>query len=207
MAQSAGYLPVDVIKQNISFLIVAGHKALYGPMGIGALYVADGLDLYPLISGGTGSNSSESRQPPMYPDRLESGTPNVPGIAGLSAAISFIESRGRQALYEQVTEVCDHFISEARNVKGVKVYVPPQAELRVPVVSLNLERDSGEVAFILDNKYDIAVRPGIHCAPLAHAGLGTSQKGAVRFSFGCFNTIKEADLAVKALADIAAGKV
>ena len=206
VAQSAGFLPVDVEKQNISFLVVAGHKALYGPMGIGALYVAENLDLHPLICGGTGSNSSEFRQPPMYPDRLESGTPNILGIAGLGAAVSFVERRGRQALYEEVSSVCEHFIGEVRNIKGVKVYVPEDSALRVPVVSLNLERDSGEVAYLLDQKYDIAVRAGIHCAPLAHAGLGTSQKGAVRFSFSCFNSLKDADQAVKALADIAAGK-
>ena len=206
-AQSAGFLPIDVLKQNISFLVVAGHKALYGPPGTGGLYVAEGLDLFPLICGGTGSNSSEHSQPPMYPDRLESGTPNVWGIAGLNAAVSFIERKGIEDIYQKVSDICNHFIEDVRNINGITVYVPDKNRLRVPVVSINLEMDSGDVAYILDSKYDIAVRSGIHCAPLAHIGLGTAKTGTVRFSFGYYNTKTEVDLAVKVLSDIAKNKI
>ncbi len=205
-AQSAGLLPIDMQKMNISLLVFAGHKGLYGPAGIGGLAIAPDTELLPLILGGTGSNSMDWRQPDFYPDRLESGSLNMPGIAGLSGAMRFLTQLGRQEIYEYTMELCWRFCEQVAQIDGLRLFVPPATEARerVPVVSLLIEgMDVSEITWLLDDEYDIAVRGGLHCTPLAHKTIGTLDSGTVRFSFGAFNSKKEVDTAVKALAKIA----
>jgi len=203
-AQGAGWLPIDVQAQGIDLLVLAGHKALLGPPGIGALYVAEGLQLSPLLSGGSGSNSREPFQPREYPAHLEAGSANVPGIAGWLAALQ--REGDRAAEYAQAMALADAFAAGVRKIEGARLYLPPDAEARprVPLVALNLTGvSSAEAAALLDSGYGIAVRGGYHCAPQAHSGLGTLKQGSLRFSFGIYNTESDVQAALLALKRIA----
>ncbi len=202
-AQSAGLLDIDIIKMNISLLAFAGHKCLYGPPGIGGLYVAEDCYLKPIIFGGTGSLSEKWKQPEFYPDHLEVGSINTCGIAGLKAGLDFIESRGREQIYQQTMALNKAFIEKASDISGLNLYLP-KTKQTVPVTALNVKNiDSFDASFMLDNDFDIAVRCGLHCAPLAHQMLDTAVSGTLRFSFGAFNTILDVDKAIMALAAIA----
>lgn len=203
-AQSAGVYDIDVAKMNIDLLAFPGHKGLLGPQGTGGLYIRDKLELEGLIQGGTGSASHSLDQPSITPDKFESGTPNAPGIIGLGAGIDYILNRGISNIREYEEELTMHFIEEASKVDGVKLYGPLNKEEQGGVVALNIkDADSSEVSYILDQEYDIAVRPGLHCAPLAHKTIGTLEQGVVRFSFGIFNRHEEIDYCIKALKEIA----
>jgi len=206
VAQSAGLLPISVADGNISLMAFAGHKGLYGPSGIGGLYVDEKIDLQPLIYGGTGSHSDQWQQPDYYPDRLESGTANFAGIIGLATALDFINECGMDSLYERTNSLCKHFIEGAGNIKGITLYLPRWQSRRLPVVSLNINGlDCAEAAAILDEEHGVAVRSGLHCAPLAHRSIGTEQLGGtLRFSFGCFNTEKEVERVLLSLRSLAA---
>lgn len=203
-AQSAGVYDIDIQKLNIDILAFPGHKGLLGPQGTGGLYVREGLDLEGFMQGGTGSASHSLIQPDIYPDKLESGTSNAPGIIGLGAGINYILEKGIHNIREHEENVTTHFIEEALKIEGLKLYGPLTKEEQGAVVALNIkDADSSEISYILDQEYDIAVRPGLHCAPLAHRTIGSLEQGAVRFSFGIFNTHDEIEFAIKALKEIA----
>lgn len=201
-AQSAGVLDIDARKLDL--LAFPGHKGLMGPQGTGGLYVRKGLSLDTVIEGGTGSSSELYGQPDEFPDRLESGTQNVPAIAGLNEGVKFVLREGVDAIREKETELVSYFLSEIKNIPKIKVYGTDNPKRKLGVVALNVEGiDCVEVSSLLDSEYYIATRGGLHCAVLAHETLGTKEKGCVRFSFGYFNTKREVDKAVLALFKIA----
>lgn len=203
-AQSAGVLPIDVRKMNIDLLAFPGHKGLYGPQGTGGLYVRKGVDVRPLREGGTGSFSDELAQPQLLPDRLESGTLNTPGIAGLAAGVRFIKEKGVESIREHEVKLTRRFLDGLQEIDGIEVYGPTEPRRRCAVVPINLKgMDSSELAYILDSAFGIEVRAGLHCSPMAHNTLGTADRGAARFSFSVFNTVEEIDEALKALKSIA----
>ena len=201
-AQSAGLIPIDVQKMNITLLAFAGHKGLYGPAGIGGLYVQEDLKLKPLLFGGTGSLSEQWQQPEFYPDHLESGSINTVGIAGLQAGLSYLKEQDMNEVYGKSMGLANAFIEKVGQIRGIQLYLPQKQ--CVPLVCLNIKNvDTGEAAFLLDSDYEVCVRGGLHCTPLAHQHLGTINSGALRFSFSNFNTMADVDGAAKALAAIA----
>ena len=202
-AQSAGVYDIDVEDMKIDLLAFPGHKGLLGPQGTGGLIIREGLELEGFMQGGTGSVSYSLNQPDIYPDKFESGTANAPGIIGLGAGIRYILDRGIYDIRRYEEELIQHFIEEAQKIDGIILYGPLNVKEQGGVVALNIkDADSSEIAYILDEEYDIAVRSGLHCAPLAHKTIGTLDQGAVRFSFGIFNTHEEIDFCIKALKDI-----
>ena len=202
-AQSAGVIDIDVKKFNINLLAVPGHKGLLGPQGTGALLINGDIQIHQLKEGGTGSESSNLNQPDFYSDKFEAGTPNLPGIAGLNAGIKYIKKRGIKSIYSHEKNLLDLFIKELKKNPKIQIYGSESIEGRCGVVPINIiDVDSSEVAYILDTQYNIAVRPGLHCAPLAHRTIGTDKIGAVRFSVGPFTKRSEILAAVKALNEI-----
>ena len=199
-AQSAGVVPIDVEAMHIDMLAFAGHKSLMGPLGTGWLYVREGLMLDTIIEGGSGSSSESRQQPDIMPDRLVSGTANMPAIAALGEGIKFIRRIGIDAILAHERELAQRFVDGAKQMDGITLYGGAPAH-GVGVVSLNIKgKNCVEVARELDSRYKIAVRSGLHCAPLAHQTLGTlEQGGTVRFSFGYYTTRAEVDRALSAL--------
>ncbi|MDR3645832.1 MAG: aminotransferase class V-fold PLP-dependent enzyme, partial [Clostridia bacterium] len=185
------------------YLCLPGHKGLYGPMGTGMLIAADGCELSTLIEGGTGSNSVSLEQPDFMPDRLESGTVNAPGIAGLYAGINFVKRRGVSALYGEETALALRLYDNLVNM-GAVLYTPRPESGFVPVVGFNIgDMPSVEAVSALDN-LGFALRGGLHCSPAAHSRFNTLSQGMVRASFGAFNSGNEVVLlcsAVKRLLD------
>jgi cysteine desulfurase family protein len=204
-SQTAGVLPIDVEKMNIDMLAFPGHKGLYGPQGTGGLYVRHDLDLEPLIHGGTGSQSEAIEQPATRPDRFESGTANTVGLAGLWAGVTFVLEKGIEQIHAHEWALAKKTILSLQKITGVEVYGPGVEFERVGVVSFNIDGvDASEVSFILDQQYGIATRAGYHCTPLGHRTAGTEARGAVRASFGVFNTEEDVDELIKAVEEIAA---
>jgi cysteine desulfurase family protein len=202
-AQSAGVYNIDVKKMHIDLLAFPGHKGLLGPQGTGALYIGDNIDLREMKQGGTGSASHLLEQPDVNPDRYESGTPNGPGIVGLGTGIKYILDEGIDNIRKYEEKLTEYFIEELKKIDGIKIYGPLNAKEQAAVVSINIkDEDSSEISYILDEYYNIAVRPGLHCAPMAHKTIGTFEQGVVRFSFGVFNTFDEIELGIKALKEI-----
>jgi cysteine desulfurase family protein len=202
-SQSAGVLDIDLKKLAVDFVAFPGHKGLLGPQGTGALLINSDVSMNHLKEGGTGSESSSLYQPNFYPDKYEAGTPNLPGIAGLNAGLKYILKRGTKSICSHEKNLLELFIDKLRNNRNIEIYGPENINYRSGVVPINIKDvDSSEVAYLLDTKYNIAVRPGLHCAPLAHKTIGTEKIGAVRFSIGPFN--KESDIisAVNALDEI-----
>ncbi len=203
-AQSAGVYSIDVEDMHIDMLAFPGHKGLLGPQGTGGLYIKRGIDMAESFQGGTGSISYSLTQPEVMPDKFESGTPNAPGIIGLGAGIEYILEIGIDNIRQKELKLTKKFMDEAGKIDGIKIYGPLDMDQHAPVVSLNIkDADSSEVSYILNEEYNIAVRPGLHCAPLAHKTIATFEQGTVRFSFGYENTDEEIDLAIKALKEIA----
>lgn len=201
-AQSIGILDIDVQDMNIDLLAFPGHKALFGPMGTGALYISEGIKVKSLKQGGTGSYSYSVDQPELYPDSLESGTPNGIGIVALGKGIDFINEVGLKNIRNHEINLKKHFINLLKDNEDIILYGTLD-ERQSSVVSLNVKNmDSSEVSYILSDEFDIYTRPGFHCAPLAHKSLGTEKLGAVRFSFGYFNTIQDVENCVSALVNI-----
>ncbi len=186
-AQSAGAVKIDVIKQEIDILAFPGHKGLFGPQGTGGLYIKEGINLKSLTEGGTGSMSEELFQPSVMPDRFESGTLNVPGIAGLCAGVRYILKRGVESIGEKERLDAKMLAEDLSVIKDVKVYGNPGSKESVGVVSISTPLDSMELAQKL-SQHGICVRAGLHCSPLAHKSLGTFETGTVRFSPGIFTT-------------------
>lgn len=202
-SQTAGSLPINASETGVSVLCFTGHKALMGPQGTGGLLVGPGVELRPFKTGGSGVQSHLKEQPAAYPARMEAGTLNGHGIAGLSAALDYINEVGLETIHDHETALMRAFYEQVSVVPGVKVYGDFSGD-RAPIVSLNLgDLDSGAVADVLMTDYGVAVRSGAHCAPRMHAALGTTDQGAVRFSFGWFNTMEEVTAAAKAIEEIA----
>ena len=184
---------------GVSVLCFTGHKGMMGPQGTGGLCLARGVEIQPLLYGGTGVQSHEQGQPMDYPIRLEAGTLNSHGIAGLAAAVEFLNRTGVETIHRRECGLMRRFYEGVRDLPGVTVYGDFSGD-RAPIVALNVAGlDSGEVADNLDRDYGIAVRAGAHCAPRMHAALGTTEQGAVRFSFGWYNTEAEIDAAIEAV--------
>lgn len=199
-AQTAGSLPLEDITAWADLFAFTGHKALLGPTGTGGLWIRPGLELEPLIRGGTGSRSEQEVQPDFLPDALEAGTPNTHGLAGLAAGVGYLLEVGLAAIRDHELKLLTSLLTGLAAIKDAQVYGPGTAEDRVAVVSLNLDGWSpSDLARKLEHDYNILTRPGLHCAPRAHRTLGTWPVGAVRFSFGYFNTDREVDLALNAL--------
>lgn len=205
-AQTAGVLPVDVRAMNIDLLAFPGHKSLFGPTGTGALYVGPRASLRPWREGGTGGDSSSETQPREFPYYLEGGTPNVLGIAGLVAGIDYLEGRGMDAIHRHEVELIERLWRRLDELPGVKVVGHRDPTRRVGTVSFHSELlPAGEIGGILDTTFDIAIRPGLHCAPYAHRSLGTFPDGTVRVSPGPFNTADDIDALADALGQIFTG--
>jgi cysteine desulfurase family protein len=199
-AQSAGVLPIDVERQFIDILAFTGHKGLLGPQGTGGLYLAPHLEIEPLKEGGTGSLSEFLEQPDFMPDRLESGTLNTPGIAGLLSGVEYINGLGLEYVQRREHSLTARLISGLREIPGVKVYGPAIDSGRTAVVAFNIwDKDCNEVASVLDRRYGIVLRSGLHCAPLAHHTIGTSATGACRLSPGLFTAEEEIDYVVRSI--------
>ena len=202
-SQTAGSFAIDMQAQCIDVLCFTGHKGLMGPQGTGGLCVSEGIKIRPFKVGGTGVFSYAETQPESYPEALEAGTLNGHGLAGLSAAIDYITEVGLDKIHAHELELMARFYKGVCEIPGITVYGDFSGD-RAPIVSLNIEDyDSSEVADVLSEDYDIAVRAGAHCAPRMHRALGTETQGVVRFSFGWFNTKDEIDTAVSALKEIA----
>ncbi len=203
-SQTAGIIPIDVQKMKISVLCFTGHKGLLGPQGTGGIYVAPEINIRPLVVGGSGVQSYLKTQPDEMPARLEAGTLNAHGIAGLHAAVSYIIEKGVEQIYQEEHEKTDYFYRMIRSIPDIHIYGDPEAELHAPIIALNIgDYDSAQVADELMETYGIATRAGAHCAPLMHQALGTQKQGAVRFSFSQFNTRKELDVGIQALRELA----
>ncbi len=203
-SQTAGIIPIDVQKMKISVLCFTGHKGLLGPQGTGGIYVAPEINIRPLVVGGSGVQSYLKTQPDEMPARLEAGTLNAHGIAGLHEAVSYIIEKGVEQIYQEEHEKTDYFYRMVRSIPDIHIYGDPEAELHAPIIALNIgDYDSAQVADELMETYGIATRAGAHCAPLMHQALGTQKQGAVRFSFSQFNTRKELDTGIQALRELA----
>lgn len=204
-SQSAGTAHIDMRAMGLDVVCFTGHKGLMGPQGTGGLAVAEGVDVAPWAMGGTGVHSFDALQPLEWPTRLEAGTLNGHGIAGLSAGLDFIEAQGGvEAIATHERALADRFLAGVREIPEIKLYGAFDQPSRSAIVSLNVgDIDSAEISDALMQGWGIATRPGAHCAPLMHHALGTERQGVVRFSFGYFNTDEEVDTAIDALRDLA----
>lgn len=203
-SQTTGVFPIDVKELNIDILCFTGHKGLLGPQGTGGMYVRDGVEVKPYLSGGTGVQTYNEHQPVEMPTRLEAGTLNGHGLAGLDAAIDYINEFGMQTIHDKEMSLMWRFYNGVKEIEGVKIYGDFDVKDRCPIVSINLsDYESGAVSDELANRFEIATRPGGHCAPLMHKALGTVDQGVVRFSFSHFNTEEEVDIAINAVRTLA----
>ena len=204
-SQSAGTAHIDMQDMGLDVVCFTGHKGLMGPQGTGGLAVAEGIDVAPWAMGGTGVHSFDALQPLEWPTRLEAGTLNGHGIAGLSAGLDFIEAQGGvEEIAAHERALADRFLAGVRKIPGIKLYGAFDQPTHSAIVSLNVgDIDSAEISDALMQGWGIATRPGAHCAPLMHRALGTERQGVVRFSFGYFNTTEEVDTAIDALCDLA----
>ncbi|SMC91574.1 aminotransferase class V-fold PLP-dependent enzyme [Sporomusa malonica] len=204
-AQTAGVEAIDVAAMGIDLLAFSGHKGLLGPQGTGGLYVSEAQAVTPLRVGGTGSLSESDKQPEFMPDRLESGTPNTPGIAGLKAGVRFILDTGRENIQAKEMALTQLLLDGLKGIPTLTVHGNTDIAGRTAVVSFTLNgKDSGQIAHALDRDYEIACRSGLHCAPWAHQAIGTLKTGTVRLSPGYFNTEEEIGQVIAAVQKIAA---
>ena len=204
-SQTAGTYPIDMEQMGISVLCFTGHKGLLGPQGTGGLCVAEGVDIRPFKTGGSGVQSYSRTHPAEMPTRLEAGTLNGHGIAGLGAGVDFLLEKGIHAVHQYEIDLAKRFYEGVKALPGVTVYGDFSTWERTAVVTLNIgDYDSGAVSDALEEDYGIATRPGAHCAPRMHHALGTAQQGAVRFSFSLYNTADEVDAAINAVKELAA---
>lgn len=203
-SQTAGVWPVDVQNTGIDVLCFTGHKGLMGPQGTGGMYVRTGVEIRPLLSGGSGIDTYNPHHPSQMPTALEAGTLNGHGIAGLGAAVAFLEETGLDVIREKEQSLMRRFYEGISCIPGVKVYGDFDTRERAAIVSFNIgDYDSSEVSDELNVEYGIVTRPGAHCAPLMHKALGTVEQGAVRFSFSYYNTEEEVDAAIRAVRELA----
>lgn len=199
-AQSAGAMKIDVKEDNIDILAFTGHKSLLGPMGTGGLIINTDIDIKPLKAGGTGGDSAYEYQPDYYPNHLETGTSNVSGIAGLREAIKFLNKEGIENIHNKEKELTKYALEKLETVKDIEIYGPKDCEKMLSVISFNIKDKTPEdVGSILDQKYDIMLRAGLHCAPTAHSVIGTKERGTLRIGLGYFNEKEDIDKLVEAL--------
>lgn len=202
-SQSAGCIEINMETMNIDILCFTGHKGLLGPQGTGGLCIHESVEIRPFKRGGSGIHSYEKGQPQAYPARLEAGTLNSHGIAGLCAAINYINTITIPVIAKKEQELLWHFYKGICNIPEIHIYGDFDTKERAAILSLNIEGyDSGTVSDVLSQEYDIATRPGAHCAPRMHQALGTTETGAVRFSFSSFNTMEEVETAIRALKEL-----
>jgi cysteine desulfurase family protein len=198
-AQAAGHLPIDVQAQGIDLLAFTGHKGLLGPQGTGGLWVREGVEVEPLIVGGTGGDSSARSMPESFPDRLEAGTLNGPGIAGLLAGVSWIAERTVEEIHAREAELKARLYEGLASIRGVRVVSPPAPD-GVPIVTITARgMTAATLARRLDREHGILTRAGLHCAPEVHRLIGTDRTGAVRFSLGWATTDEDVRRAVEAV--------
>ena len=199
-AQSAGAMKIDVKEENIDILAFTGHKSLLGPMGTGGLIINTDIDIKPLKVGGTGGDSAYEYQPDYYPNHLETGTSNVSGIAGLREAIKFLNEEGIENIHNKEKELTKYALEKLETVKDIEIYGPKDCEKMLSVISFNIkDKIPEDVGSILDQKYDIMLRAGLHCAPTAHSVIGTKERGTLRIGLGYFNEKEDIDKLVEAL--------
>lgn len=200
-AQSSGVFNIDISENNYDFVCCAGHKGLYGPMGIGLLLINTDYVMDTLIEGGTGSVSTSLLQPQFCPDRYESGTLNIPGICGLEKGIDFVEKIGVDKIYEKEISHISNLCELLKRNKNIIIYTEnPIVEYNAPVLSFSYkDTDSESLAAYLNKEYSIAVRAGLHCSPLAHEYMNTKEYGTVRVSPSYFTTNKDILLFINAI--------
>ncbi|KMW25162.1 MAG: aminotransferase class V-fold PLP-dependent enzyme [Clostridiales bacterium] len=199
-AQSAGAMKIDVKEDNIDILAFTGHKSLLGPMGTGGLIINTDIDIKPLKAGGTGGDSAYEYQPDYYPNHLETGTSNVSGIAGLREAIKFLNKEGIENIHNKEKELTKYALEKLETVKDIEIYGPKDCEKMLSVISFNIkDKRPEDVGSILDQKYNIMLRAGLHCAPTAHSVIGTKERGTLRIGLGYFNEKEDIDKLVEAL--------
>lgn len=203
-SQTAGVFPIDVQKMGIDILCFTGHKGLLGLQGTGGLYVREGAEVRPLLTGGSGVQSHSKNHPAQMPTALEAGTLNAHGLAGLNAGVRYLLETGIDTIRQKEQSLMWAFYEGVKNIPGITVYGDFSSRERCPIVSLNVrDYDSSQVSDALFSQYGIATRPGAHCAPLMHDALDTGDRGAVRFSFSHNNTMEEIKIAISALREIA----
>lgn len=203
-AQTAGSIEIDVERDAIDLLACPGHKGLLGPQGTGFLYVRPGVEVETLMEGGTGSVSEREEQPSFYPDRLQSGTPNTPGIAGLAAGVEYLLKTSLATIRRNEAELTKRLLEGLKGIRGVVIHGPKGIRGRVAVVSFTLKgTNPGEVGYILDEAFGIMVRTGLHCAPGTHKMLGTYPEGTIRVSPGPFSTPDHVDALCEAARQVA----
>jgi selenocysteine lyase/cysteine desulfurase len=203
-AQTAGALELDVRAMGVDLLAMPGHKGLYGPPGTGALYIAEGVELMPLLEGGTGTDSESEEAPEKLPERFEAGTLNSAGIAALGAAVEWLAATGVSEIAGHEAALSERLWRGLSEVEGVQLHGPSPGAPRVGVVSFTLAGwEPTDAAAVLDESFDIQCRPGLHCAPGAHRALGTFPGGTVRMSPGYFNTLDEVDAVIAAVRELA----
>jgi cysteine desulfurase family protein len=202
-AQTAGVIPIDVQELNIDLLAFPGHKSLLGPTGTGALYVGSRATVSAWREGGTGGDSSNETQPREFPYFLEGGTPNVLGVAGLSAGVEYVEEHGLDKIHQHEVALTEQLWQKLDELGGFEVFGHRNMNQRVGTLSFRSEAlPAAELGGILDQAFDIAIRPGLHCAPYIHRAIGTFPEGTVRVSPGAFNTVEEIDQLAGALKEI-----
>lgn len=203
-AQTAGMIPINMEEMNIDLMAFTGHKSLMGPMGIGGLFVREGVDVQPLRFGGTGVHSAYPYHLEEYPWRLECGTPNLLGIAGLHAGQKWIAQQGLDNIKKHEMHLAKKLVDDLRKIEGVVVYCPKDMTNRIPVISFNVNGfEAADVGVQLDIDHNIIVRTGLHCAPKIHETIGTGKAGTARFSVGPFNTESDIEKAIAGVKEIA----
>jgi selenocysteine lyase/cysteine desulfurase len=206
-AQTAGVLPIDMTRCNISFLSFTGHKGLLAPTGTGGICVADDAEIRGTIYGGTGVRSAVPYHLEEYPYRLEAGTQNLAGIAGLAAGLDWIDEKGCENIYRHEMELLSMLQAGLEEIPGVTLWGTRDLQRRVATLSMTVDNyDASDIGTILDVEYGIQTRTGLHCAPLIHEHHGTVPRGTVRFSAGPFNTPEHIETAIRAVAEVAADR-
>jgi len=206
-AQTAGVLPLDMARWNISFLSFTGHKCLFGPTGTGGICVADHAEIRSTLVGGTGVRSAYPYHLDEYPYRLEAGTLNLAGIAGLNAGVRWVEDQGLEHIHRHEMKLLEMLQAGLADIPGVVLHGTRSLERRVPTLSVSVNGyDASDVGTFLDVDFNILTRTGLHCAPLIHEHYGTAPRGTVRFSMGPFNTEDHILAAIRAMEEIAAGR-
>ena len=198
-SQTAGIIDIDLDGLDVDVFCFTGHKSLYGPQGTGGMCIKKGIEVCPLITGGSGSGSFSRTQPKGLPESLEAGTLNTHGLAGLLAGIDYVLEETVEVISKKVEFLTKTFYNSIKSIDSIQIY-SDNKEMNTGIVAFNIgSYDSTEISSILDEQYNILIRPGIHCAPLLHRSFGTETQGMVRFSFSAFNTIEEVKYAVQAI--------
>jgi cysteine desulfurase family protein len=202
-AQTAGVLPIDMTACNISFLCFTSHKGLLAPTGTGGVCVADHAEIEGTVFGGTGVRSANPHHLKEYPYRLEAGTQNLAGIAGLSAGLDWVQRKGMDNIYRHEMELLEMLQNGLVEIPGVNIMGTTNLSERVATMSITVDNfDPGDIGTFLDVDYNVQTRTGLQCAPLIHDHMGTSPRGTVRFSAGPFNTTEHIELAIKAVQEV-----